>query len=217
MSENDVGFVIAGGRNHPHCGGSDGAVYVTSVTKDGPFERKLRWVAVVFIALVTSFGTGWLLIIRQSIFRFHQFSSMNFRAQFKIFCVGASLFSGGTVYVYVWMALYPELAICSYQIIDRQPVLKRDLGSIINYHVISATRKRQQKRWNVGSGNSFLYILSYEKTKHRGRGESNVSVNPGLPCHGYHLDGDDSTVNRYIDIITYLTPIITIIMLCSFI
>ncbi|XP_063844799.1 disks large homolog 5-like isoform X5 [Scylla paramamosain] len=42
VSENDVGFVIAGGRDDPHCGGGDGAVYVTSITKDGPFERKLR-------------------------------------------------------------------------------------------------------------------------------------------------------------------------------
>ena len=50
------------------------------------------------------------------IFRFHQFSGMNFRAQFQI-----SLFLGGAVYV--WMALYQELAVSSCRIIDRQPVL----------------------------------------------------------------------------------------------
>ena len=57
-----------------------------------------------------------------SIFQFHQFSGMNFRAQFQISWVGASLFSGGTVYVYVSMALYPELGICLCRIIDSQPV-----------------------------------------------------------------------------------------------
>ena len=61
--------------------------------------------------------TGYL-----SIFRFHQFSGMNFRARFQIFRVGASLFLGGTVYIYVLMALYPELVVCSCQIIDSQPV-----------------------------------------------------------------------------------------------
>ncbi|KAG0712641.1 Disks large 5 [Chionoecetes opilio] len=39
VSENDVGFVVGGGRDDPQCGGS---VYVTSVTKGGPFEAKLR-------------------------------------------------------------------------------------------------------------------------------------------------------------------------------
>lgn len=53
MSENDVGFVIAGGRDDPHCGGGDGAVYVTSVTKDGPFERKLRCVSIAFYHIVS--------------------------------------------------------------------------------------------------------------------------------------------------------------------
>ena len=48
VSENDVGFVVAGGRDDPHCGGGDGAVYVTSVTKDGPFEGKLRYVSLTF-------------------------------------------------------------------------------------------------------------------------------------------------------------------------
>ena len=46
---------------------------------------------------------------------------MNFRVQFQISWVGASLFSGGTVYVYVLMALYPELPVCSCRIIDSQP------------------------------------------------------------------------------------------------
>ena len=55
--------------------------------------------------------TGW-----QSIFRFHPFSGMNFRVQFQICRVGASLFSGGAVYVYVLMVLYSELAVCSYWI-----------------------------------------------------------------------------------------------------
>ena len=48
---------------------------------------------------------------------------MNFRVQFQISRVGTSLFSGGTVYVYVLMALYSELAVCSCQIIDSQPVV----------------------------------------------------------------------------------------------
>ena len=48
---------------------------------------------------------------------------MNFRALFEIARVGASLFSGGTVCVSVLMALYPELAVCSCQIIDSQPVV----------------------------------------------------------------------------------------------
>ena len=43
--------------------------------------------------------------------------------QYQIFRVGASLFSGGAAYVYVLMALYSELAVCSCQIIDGQPVL----------------------------------------------------------------------------------------------
>ena len=47
---------------------------------------------------------------------------MNFRGQFQISWVGASLFSGGTVYVYVLMALYSELGVYSYRIIDSQPV-----------------------------------------------------------------------------------------------
>ncbi|KAK7083329.1 hypothetical protein SK128_005073, partial [Halocaridina rubra] len=42
VSERDVGFTVAGGRDDPHYGGSDGAIYVTSITKDGPFEGKLR-------------------------------------------------------------------------------------------------------------------------------------------------------------------------------
>ena len=63
------------------------------------------------------YNTGWL-----SIFQFHQFSSMNFRGQFQISRVGASLFSGGTVYVDVLMALYPELGVWSCRIIDSQPV-----------------------------------------------------------------------------------------------
>ncbi|XP_069186254.1 disks large homolog 5 isoform X4 [Procambarus clarkii] len=42
VSESDVGFVVAGGRDDPHYGGSDGAIYVTSIAKDGPFEGKLR-------------------------------------------------------------------------------------------------------------------------------------------------------------------------------
>ena len=59
-----------------------------------------------------------------SIFRFHQFSSMNFRGQFQISWVGTSLFSGGTVYIYVLMALYPELGVYSCWIIDSQPVVQ---------------------------------------------------------------------------------------------
>ena len=58
-----------------------------------------------------------------SIIRFHQFSSMNFRAQFQIPGVGASLFSGGTVYVYILMGLYKELDVCSCWVIDSQPVV----------------------------------------------------------------------------------------------
>ncbi|XP_068228466.1 disks large homolog 5 isoform X3 [Palaemon carinicauda] len=42
VSERDVGFTVAGGRDDPHYGGSDGAIYVTNITKDGPFEGKLR-------------------------------------------------------------------------------------------------------------------------------------------------------------------------------
>ncbi|KAK4296064.1 hypothetical protein Pmani_031414 [Petrolisthes manimaculis] len=42
VSESDIGFVAAGGRDDPHYGGSDGAVYVTSIAKDGPFEGNLR-------------------------------------------------------------------------------------------------------------------------------------------------------------------------------
>ncbi|XP_066956131.1 disks large homolog 5 isoform X2 [Macrobrachium rosenbergii] len=41
-SERDVGFTVVGGRDDPHYGGSDGAIYVTNITKDGPFEGKLR-------------------------------------------------------------------------------------------------------------------------------------------------------------------------------
>ena len=66
--------------------------------------------------------TGWPSLIRQTIFRFHQFSSMNLNAQFQISWVGASLFSGGTVCVSVLMALYQELGVCSCRIIDSQPV-----------------------------------------------------------------------------------------------
>lgn len=43
MSESDIGFVAAGGRDDPHYGGSDGAMYVTSIAKDGPFEGSLRY------------------------------------------------------------------------------------------------------------------------------------------------------------------------------
>ena len=67
-------------------------------------------------------STGCLSIIRQSMFWFHQFSGMNFRTQFQISPVGTSLFLGGAFYVYVLMALYPELTVCSCQIIDSQPV-----------------------------------------------------------------------------------------------
>ncbi|XP_042204892.1 disks large homolog 5-like isoform X3 [Homarus americanus] len=42
VSESDVGFVVAGGRDDLHYGGSDGAIYVTSIAKDSPFEGKLR-------------------------------------------------------------------------------------------------------------------------------------------------------------------------------
>ena len=52
---------------------------------------------------VCTISTGRLSIIRQSIFWFHQFSGMNFRARFQISWVGASLFSGGTVYIHVLM------------------------------------------------------------------------------------------------------------------
>ena len=48
---------------------------------------------------------------------------MDSRAQFQISRVGASLFSGGAVYVL--MALYPELPVCSCRIIDSQPVLAK--------------------------------------------------------------------------------------------
>ena len=65
-----------------------------------------------------------------SIFRFYQFSGMNFRVQFQISQVGASLFLGGTVYVYVLMALYLDLGVCSCQIIDSQPVQCSSLHDI---------------------------------------------------------------------------------------
>ncbi|ROT73193.1 putative discs large protein [Penaeus vannamei] len=42
VSERDVGFVVAGGADDPHYGGNDGAIYVTHIAKDGPFEGKLR-------------------------------------------------------------------------------------------------------------------------------------------------------------------------------
>ena len=46
---------------------------------------------------------------------------MNFRAQFQISRVGASLFSGGTVYVL--MALYLKLPVCLCRIIDSLPII----------------------------------------------------------------------------------------------
>ena len=60
----------------------------------------------------------WLLIdiTVPSVFR-HEFQSTV--SKFQIFWVGA-------VFVYVLMALCPELGVCSCQIIDRQPVL--DIG-----------------------------------------------------------------------------------------
>ena len=38
---------------------------------------------------------------------------MNFGVQFQISQVGAPLFSGGAVYVYILIVLYPESAVCS--------------------------------------------------------------------------------------------------------
>ena len=67
--------------------------------------------------------TSWLSIIRQSMFQFHQFSSMNFKAQFKISWVGASLYSGDAVYVYVLMPENWWNWNIDCQIIDSQSVL----------------------------------------------------------------------------------------------
>ena len=42
---------------------------------------------------------------------------------FQFFSVGASLFLGGAVYVYILMGLYAELGVCSCRIIDSQSVV----------------------------------------------------------------------------------------------
>ena len=60
-------------------------------------------------------------------------------------------------------------------------------------------RKRGQKGWSEGSEKSFLCILSYKKTRHRGGGESNVSMNPGMPFLVYPLRGITAW---YIDIVS---------------
>ena len=64
---------------------------------------------------------------------------MNFRAQFQI-----SLFSCGTVYIDVLMALYKELSVCSCQIIDSQPVMPRHITpggtqQVAETHLIQTT------------------------------------------------------------------------------
>ena len=51
--------------------------------------------------------------------------------------------------------------------------------------VIPIVCKRRQKGLSEGSGKPLLYILSYKNTRHRGGGESDVSMNPGVPCLGY--------------------------------
>ncbi|KAB7496651.1 Disks large-like protein 5 [Armadillidium nasatum] len=42
LSERDLGLEISGGSDDAHYGSSDGAVYVASLSKDSPFEGKLR-------------------------------------------------------------------------------------------------------------------------------------------------------------------------------
>ena len=48
-----------------------------------------------------------------------------------------------------------------------------------------AVCKRRQKGWSDGFGKPLLCILYYKNTRHRGGGESNVSMNPSMPCLGY--------------------------------
>ena len=52
-------------------------------------------------------------------------------------------------------------------------------------HLIIVFPVVHKKGRSEGSGKLLLYVVSYKKTRHKGGGESNVSMNPGVPCLGY--------------------------------